>query len=81
MDKDSSPMAGVFGAALLPILIGGILGVIAAVATWFVAPQVGGEWWPYIHVAASLVVGYIVFQVVAMIVGFSEMVAMFKSMR
>jgi len=34
--------------------------LVGAVITWIFAPEVGGEYWPYIHVVASLVGGFIV---------------------
>jgi hypothetical protein len=42
--------------AIIGTIIFGIIGaLVAAVATWIHAPQVGGEWWIYIRALASIV--------------------------
>lgn len=44
--------------AFLASLAGYIGGfIVFAVAVWFVAPPVGGEFWPYIRAVAALVGG------------------------
>ena len=55
--------------------IGGF--VVFAVVAWFIAPPVGGEFWPYIRVGAALVAGTIgagVGQLVALGVLFAKAV-------
>lgn len=41
-------------------LVGAVaLALVGAWLTWHNAPPVGGEWWPYVHVAATIVGGII----------------------
>lgn len=40
------------------VFIASIVGFfIGAVITWILAPEVGGEYWPYIRVGTSLLIG------------------------
>lgn len=45
----------------LAVYVGSIVigGVVAMWLVWVYAPPVGGEWWPYIRVAATLIGGVV----------------------
>lgn len=52
-----------YGAIILAILSG----IVSAMVVWSIAPEVGGELWPYIRVVLSSVVGAVVGKIVAVI--------------
>lgn len=41
--------------------------VVGAAIAWVVAPPVGGEWWPYIHVGIALVGAYVALQLLGVV--------------
>lgn len=46
------------GDLVLTSIVGYAVGfAVFALVAWFVAPPVGGEWWPYVRVAAALIAG------------------------
>lgn len=53
----------------LGVLASVTLGAVAFAVTWFIAPQAGGEFWPYVRFLASAVVAVFVFKTVSAIVG------------
>ena len=50
--------------------------VVGAGVTWIFAPEVGGEYWPYIHVIVSLFGGIIVAKVLGFVGGSVLMIFM-----
>lgn len=47
----------------LAVVSGIVIGGVAGVAAWHLAPPVGGEFWPYIRAVVSIVAGYIAAQI------------------
>jgi hypothetical protein len=44
-----------------------VVGAVAGILTFLLAPEVGGAWWPYIRVIVALVVGFIATKITAVV--------------